>query len=458
MNKKRTSVFSNGLIWFGAGVSLAEILTGTYFAPLGFGKAMAAILLGHLLGGLMMFAAGMIGAKERKSAMETVKMSFGEKGSLLFAVLNVLQLVGWTAIMIYDGALAADGVLHIGNWVWALVIGVLIIVWIFIGLTNLGRLNTVAMTALFILSLVLFKEIFFNSDFVMLITASDDTMTFGAAVELAVAMPLSWLPLISDYTREAEKPFAATLASVLVYSLVSIFMYMIGMGAAIFTGEYDIAQIMLKTGFGVVGLLIIVFSTVTTTFLDAYSAGVSSVSISSKIQEKWAAIVVTVIGTAAAIVYPMDNITNFLYLIGSVFAPMIAVQIADYFILKKADAEKSAFQWRNLVVWLAGFIIYRILMQYTAGYGDHSHSLPDCGKSCGGITQQKKRMKNEETEFKEIDGHSNLSSGSSGGKLVFLPGIRLQMRTGTASGKCFMRGYRRTMVGVGTGFYCVADP
>ena len=387
MNEKRTSVFSNGLIWFGAGVSLAEILTGTYFAPLGFGKAMAAILLGHLLGGLMMFAAGMIGAKERKSAMETVKMSFGEKGSLLFAVLNVLQLVGWTAIMIYDGALAADGVLHIGNWVWALVIGILIIVWIFIGLTNLGRLNTVAMTALFILSLVLFKEIFFNSDFVMLITASDDTMTFGAAVELAVAMPLSWLPLISDYTREAEKPFAATLASVLVYSLVSIFMYMIGMGAAIFTGEYDIAQIMLKTGFGivglvimlktgfgVVGLLIIVFSTVTTTFLDAYSAGVSSVSISSKIQEKWAAIVVTVIGTAAAIVYPMDNITNFLYLIGSVFAPMIAVQIADYFILKKADAEKSAFQWRNLVVWLAGFIIYRILMQVDTPVGN---TLPD---------------------------------------------------------------------------------
>ena len=340
----------------------------------GIGKAMAAILLGHLIGGLMMFAAGMIGAKERKSAMETVKMSFGEKGSLLFAVLNVLQLVGWTAIMIYDGALAADGVLHIGNWVWALVIGILIIVWIFIGLTNLGRLNTVAMAALFILSLVLFKVIFFNSDFVMLITASDDTMTFGAAVELAVAMPLSWLPLISDYTREAEKPFAATLVSVLVYSLVSIFMYMIGMGAAIFTGEYDIAQIMLKTGFGVVGLLIIVFSTVTTTFLDAYSAGVSSVSISSKIQEKWAAIVVTVIGTAAAIVYPMDNITNFLYLIGSVFAPMIAVQIADYFILKKADAEKSAFQWRNLVVWLAGFMIYRILMQVDTPVGN---TLPD---------------------------------------------------------------------------------
>lgn len=374
MSEKRTSVFSNGLIWFGAGVSLAEILTGTYFAPLGFGRAMAAILLGHLIGGLMMFAAGMIGAKERKSAMETVKMSFGEKGSLLFAVLNVLQLVGWTAIMIYDGALAADGLLHSGIWIWAIVIGILIIVWIFIGLTNLGKLNTVAMTALFVLSLVLFKVIFFNTDFVMPIAVSDDMMTFGAAVELAVAMPLSWLPLISDYTREAEKPFAATLASVVTYSLVSIFMYMIGMGAAIFTGEYDIAQIMVKTGLGVVGLLIIVFSTVTTTFLDAYSAGVSSVSISSKIKEKWAAVVVTIIGTVAAMLYPMDNITNFLYLIGSVFAPMIAVQIADYFILKKADAAEKEFQWTNLLIWLIGFIAYRLLMHVDTPVGN---TLPD---------------------------------------------------------------------------------
>ena len=88
MNEKKTSVFSNGLIWFGAGVSIAEILTGTYFAPLGFGKAMAAILLGHLIGGLMMFAAGMIGARERRSAMETVKMSFGEKGGIFFSFLN----------------------------------------------------------------------------------------------------------------------------------------------------------------------------------------------------------------------------------------------------------------------------------------------------------------------------------------------------------------------------------
>ena len=107
MTEKRTSIFENGLIWFGAGVSLAEILTGTYFASLGFGKGLLAIIIGHIIGCTMLFLAGVIGGKTRRSAMETVKMSFGEKGGIFFSFLNVLQLVGWTAIMIYDGALAA---------------------------------------------------------------------------------------------------------------------------------------------------------------------------------------------------------------------------------------------------------------------------------------------------------------------------------------------------------------
>ena len=129
MEEKRTGLFENGLIWFGAGVSIAEILTGTYLAPLGMEKGLLAIIVGHIIGCLMLFLAGVIGGKVRKSAMETVKMSFGQKGSILFAVLNVLQLVGWTAIMIYDGALAADGVMNTGRWVWCLVIGALIILW-----------------------------------------------------------------------------------------------------------------------------------------------------------------------------------------------------------------------------------------------------------------------------------------------------------------------------------------
>ncbi|EEQ57727.1 putative hydroxymethylpyrimidine transporter CytX [Clostridiales bacterium 1_7_47FAA] len=371
MSGKKTSIFSNGLIWFGAGVSIAEILTGTYLAPLGFGRGLAAIILGHVIGCALLFLAGLIGGYTGKSAMETVKMSFGERGSLLFVLLNVLQLVGWTSIMIYDGALAAGGIYGAGRWVWCLVIGGLILIWILIGIQNLGKINVIAMGALFILTLILCRVIFAGHG--AAVGISDGTMSFGAAVELSVAMPLSWFPLISDYTREAEKPFAATAASAAVYGIVSIFMYVIGMGAAIHTGEYDISVILVKAGLGLTGLLIVVLSTVTTTFLDAYSAGVSSVSISSAIKEKWAAVAVTVVGTAAAVTFPMDNITGFLYLIGSVFAPMIAIQITDYFLLGK-DCSRDAYCVRNLLIWLAGFILYRLLMQVDTPVGN---TLPD---------------------------------------------------------------------------------
>ena len=370
MEEKRTSVFENGLIWFGAAVSLAEILTGTYFAPLGFGKGLLAILLGHIIGCAMLFFAGLIGGRARRSAMETAKMSFGSRGGLLFSVLNVIQLLGWTAIMIYDGALAAGGIFDIGNWIWCLLIGGLIVLWILIGIKNLGKVNTVAMAALFLLTIVL-SVLIFRSGTVHIST--EESMSFGAAVELSVAMPLSWLPLISDYTREAEKPVRATAVSAIVYGLVSCWMYVIGMGSAIFTAESDLAQILVKAGLGVAGLLIVVFSTVTTTFLDAYSAGISAESLSKKISGKWVAVGVAVLGILGAILFPMDDITNFLYLIGSVFAPMIAVLIADFFILKN-DHSGSAFNVCNLVIWLAGFVLYRLLMQVDIPVGN---TLPD---------------------------------------------------------------------------------
>lgn len=363
---KKTTAFQNSLIWFGAAVSLAEILTGTYFAPLGMGKGLLAIIVGHVIGCVLFFLAGLIGGRERKSAMETTKMSFGYRGGLLFALLNVLQLVGWTGIMIYDGAVATNGIFEVGVWVWSIVIGVLIIIWIAIGITNLGLLNKITMALLFVLTVVLCVVIFRGGNPGATAT---ETMSFGAAVELAVSMPLSWLPVISDYTRESEKPFRSTLASTVTYGLVSCWMYVIGMGAAIFTGESDIAQIMLRAGLGIPALLILVLSTVTTTFLDAFSAGVSCESLSKKLNGRTVGIIVTVVGTIGACLFNMDDITNFLYLIGSVFAPMIAVQLTTYFILKK-DSFDSAFNWPNLIVWLLGFIAYRLLMNVDLPVGN----------------------------------------------------------------------------------------
>jgi len=369
MEEKRTTLLENSFIWFGAAVSIAEILTGTYFAPLGFKNGFLAIILGHIIGCCMLFLAGVVGGKVRKSAMDSVKMSFGEKGGILFALLNIMQLLGWTGIMIYDGALSANGLLSAGNWVWAIVIGILIVLWVMFGIVNVTKINSVAVTALLVLTVILSIRIFTGDGTAV---SAEDAMSFGAAVELSAAMPLSWLPLISDYTSKAEEPVKASAVSSVIYGLVSCWMYTIGMGAAIFTGESDLAQIMTKAGLGA-GLIIIVFSTVTTTFLDAYSAGISAESVSMKLKSKAVAVAAAVLGTIGAILFNMDDITDFLYLIGSVFAPMTAVLIADFFILKRRTIEK-AFVWTNLVVWVIGFVIYRYLMTVDFVLGN---TLPD---------------------------------------------------------------------------------
>ena len=136
--------------------------------------------------------------------------------------------------MIYDGGLAANGIFNAGLWVWCLVIGGLILVWLFNwnqepGKNQYGSHGSAVCADSHPVQGYICRQRGPSME-------ADSSLSFGAAVELSVAMPLSWLPLISDYTREAEKPFRATAASALVYGLVSCFMYVIGMGAAIYTG------------------------------------------------------------------------------------------------------------------------------------------------------------------------------------------------------------------------------
>ena len=357
MNETKTSVFSNGLIWFGAAVSISEIFTGTLIAPLGLKKGLAAIVMGHIIGCILLYFAGLIGAKSGKSSMETVKMSFGQKGSVFFSALNIIQLLGWTAVMIISGAAAVQAVVGGGTAIWCLVIGALIIVWVLVDIRNLGKLNLVVMGGLFLLTVVLSVTVFRGGT----IHAIGKDMSMGSAVELSVAMPLSWLPLISDYTKSAGKPKTATAVSAFVYFLASCWMYTIGLGAAIFTGESDISRIMLSAGLGLAAVYIIIAATVTTTFLDVYSAGVSFLSITRKTSKKTISVITCIAGAMLAILAPISQYENFLYLIGSVFAPMTAILITDFFILKKNHMNESV-NIANAVIWAAGFAAYRMML------------------------------------------------------------------------------------------------
>lgn len=364
-----TSLFSNGVLWFGAGISLAEILTGTYLGGLDTGEAILAILLGHLIGGVLLFLTGLIGARTGLSAMDTVKGSFGVLGGRFFALANVLQLVGWTAIMIYDGALAAEGIYPLGVPFYAVLLGALLLFWLFRGLGYAGRVNVLAVSVLFLLSLLISWILFSGTGVAV---SSPQGMTFGAALELSIVMPLSWLPLISDYTSKASSPVKGAAVSAVSYTVASSWMYGIGMILAARFGETDISALLMQMGLGAAALFIILFSTVTTAFLDAYSAGVSAYSVSDRFETVRSACAVVLLGTVAACLFPMDDITDFLYFLGSVFAPMTAILLADFFLLGKREKVES-LSLSNTAIWILGFILYRYVMYVDFPYG---YTLP----------------------------------------------------------------------------------
>ncbi len=366
-DEKGMSVLGCGLVWFGAAVSIAEIEAGAALAPAAAGgrggPVLGAILLGHLFGGAMLFLAMLLGARTRRGGMDCAKTPFGRAGGGFFAALNLLQLVGWTAVMVAQGAGSAKELLggRVPFGAACAGIGVLVAVWIYVGLRGVGRINSVAMALLFALTVVLFAS--------LLSTGSKGTgrptepmpgPVFWFAFEMSVAMPLSWLPLAADYTRDARRPVAACAAAALVYSLVSCWMYGIGMVAAAFGSIPDAFRHLGAAGLGAAALLVIVFSTVTTTFLDAYSAGESARSLWSRVPAKPFGVAVCALGTLLAARGAMDRYLDFLYLIASVFAPMAAVLLVGGFAALRRGADavgRGAAAW-NFGAWAAGFAVY----------------------------------------------------------------------------------------------------
>ncbi len=363
MESNKLSFFSGSMLWFGAAISIAEISTGALLAPLGLWPGITAIFIGHIIGCILFYLAGLIGANSRKSAMETVGLSFGRYGSIFFSTLNVLQLLGWTAVMIYIGADAFGSAVNdragiTNNSIWCIIIGILIIIWIAVGIKNVGKLNNISVVALFVLMAILSVLIFQGGEAT---PASKEDMSFGLALELSIAMPISWLPLISDYTRHTDKPKRFTLVSTLSYFFGSCLMYLIGLGAAIFVGNSDIVPILMKAGLGIAAMLIVILSTVTTTYLDVFSTAESIRNIKPKWDSKPIGITVCAIGTMIAIFIPITLYEDFLYMIGSVFVPMAVILICDYFILHKREVTKQR-SIVNISLWVIGFIIYRVFL------------------------------------------------------------------------------------------------
>ena len=363
LQKNNLSMFNFTTLWFGAAISVAEILAGGMLAPLGFKVGLLAILLGHLVGTTLLVLGGVIGTTERIPALVSTRISFGLYGSYIFSVLNILQLLGWTAVMIIVGARSVNEITKT-LWffdhltVWSLIIGAFIMIWVWLGKdSGWKKANHIAVILLFLLTMVLSVIIFGNHE--LFSKFGDGDMPFGSALELAVVMPLSWLPLISDYTRFAKTKREGARGSWLGYFFGSSWMYTIGLGAAIISTDPDPSAILLAANLGIIALGIIILATVTTTFLDAYSAGVTFLNIFPKLNEKLVALVMTAIGTGLAIIVNIEQYQDFLYGIGSVFAPLFAILLTDYFFLNNKKIQKDLLvNWGTLALCVLGTVLY----------------------------------------------------------------------------------------------------
>ena len=84
--ENRTGLFSNGVIWFGVAVSVSEIEAGIQLASSSpIDSIWIPLILGHIIGGILLFFTGLVGARLRVNAMETIKSTFGDYGSKFFS-------------------------------------------------------------------------------------------------------------------------------------------------------------------------------------------------------------------------------------------------------------------------------------------------------------------------------------------------------------------------------------
>ena len=355
----RTGLFTNIIIWFGVAISVSEIQAGIQIAsaaPLN--SIWVPLILGHLIGGVLLYFVGLIGARLRVNAMESIKSTFGNLGSKFFASLNVLQLIAWVAVLNAQGAMALMGLnIPISFALTCVILAVLIAIWVFIGLKRTSKITSIIMMVLTALLVILSVRLLAMGGYNLMPVANSETLTFWNIFEISIAMPISWLPVISDYTKDVENPKKATALSALAYTVASLWMYFIGI-EVVCMGTTDISQAILISGLGVQGVIILVLSTVTTNFLATNSAGESAKAIFNRLDPKLAGVVVSFLSAGLAISGIMDHYISFLYLISSVFAPMASVLVVSFY-FGNDNNEAKDWYW-NIFSWFAGFAVYQI--------------------------------------------------------------------------------------------------
>jgi putative hydroxymethylpyrimidine transporter CytX len=379
--RRTLSTLDVGILWNDLSLGLLVLVTGALLVPaLGLPAAGGAIVVGSLIGCAPLAAVALAGAREGLPGMVLFRPVLGRTGSYLPSVLNVAQLVGWTSVEFWAmGRLANTLSIDVFGldafWLWlaltavactALAIGgPVVLVKRF--LERFGTWIVLGSGVLLTLTLLLSGSI--SSAWS---AAGDGGLPFWLAVDLVIVMPVSWLPLVADSTRFARSPrgvFAATFGG---YAVGNAWFYALGallvLNASADPSAQGIGVAIVNVGAGVAALLILglIVGEAPNAFANIYSTAVSTLNVVPRASATVLSVAVGALAFVLAILFTIDRYEVFLFLIGSVFVPLAAVFLADYYVRARGryglelvfGAGSDRLRWRALVPWIVGFVLY----------------------------------------------------------------------------------------------------
>jgi NCS1 family nucleobase:cation symporter-1 len=379
-------------LWFSLGIGLLVAQAGALLVPgLSLPQALLAILVGTAVGVTLLALVGVVGTDTGLAAMSSLRPTLGVRGATVPAVLNAVQLVGWGSfelIVMRDSAdaLAKQAFGLSMPLVWTLIFGLLAAGLAVTGPLSFVRrfLRTWGIWLLLAGAGWLTWNLLARHDFAALMRRPGaGGMPFGAGIDLVVAMPLSWLPLIADYTRFGRNAGGSFRGTLLGFGIANLWFYALGAVYGLAAGGGDaLLTLALARAAGGGALLLILIDEVDNAFADIHSAAVSTGTFVTRAGVPWLCAGFGALCTVIALCVQMGKYQNFLLLIGSVFAPLFGMVLVDHFIVRKRGIEVGALAdlrgvygysggWHvgGFVAWALGIGAYHAINQWLPTLG-----------------------------------------------------------------------------------------
>ena len=244
---RQLSGFDLAILWGDLGIGVLVLVTGALLVPaLGFPTAIVAIVLGSILGVGLLAIGAVAGAEHGVPTMVLFRPALGVRGSWFPSIMNVFQMIGWTAVELWAMSFVADLVAtrafgFSARWLWLALAAVVctgLALWGPVGVTRvwLKRFGAWAVIAICVVVTILLVATDGITD-ALRSTGTGGFPTFGLAVDLVIAMPISWLPLVADYSRFARRPRAAGWGTFAGYLVANVWLYALGALLVLQTGS-----------------------------------------------------------------------------------------------------------------------------------------------------------------------------------------------------------------------------